>query len=82
MVFLEFMPLVFFSLLGFWQVQTGYRQLGAILLMLAAGTALITGLAWYDSFNDTFGLGISICIVLYSFVCLIIGLIFLVSRSK
>jgi len=53
-----------FSALAFWQKN-------AVLFLLTAGLALITGLSWYDSYGSSRGLTISLILIAYSIVCLI-----------
>lgn len=60
--FVVFVPLILFSVLAFWKSN-------AILFMLVAGTALITGLYWYDAFTDNLGLTIGLMLLLYALAC-------------
>lgn len=54
----------FFSILAFW------KDKNAVLFMLTGGSAMMLGLYWFDYYTTDVGLGISLMIILYSFVCM------------
>lgn len=54
---------IFFSWLAFWKYN-------ALLFMLAAGSSVMTGFYWYDTYTTNLGLAIGILLVAYSLVCL------------
>ena len=60
---LAFFVVVFFSLLAFWRYN-------ALLFMLTAGTSVMTGLYWRDTYTTNLGLSIGILLVTYAFICL------------
>lgn len=59
----EFIPVIFFSVMAF-------RILHPVLFMLAAGTALFSGFYWFDTYDTTYSLAVSLCMIIYSLVCL------------
>lgn len=54
---------VFFSAMAFW------RQNPALFLV-CAGCSIMCGLEWYNHYTTNYGLGISIMIILYAFICI------------
>jgi len=52
-----------FSVFAFW-------KLNAVLFMLAGGASIMLGLYWYDVYTTDVGLGISLMLIMYSFICL------------
>ena len=72
---LYFLPLVFFSVLGFWRTS-------AIGFLMAAGASIIVGLVWYDVDVTTRGLAIGLLFMGYSLACLGLAFGAMFSRGK
>ena len=53
----------FFSLLAFWKLHP-------LLFMLAGGSSLMLGLAWYDAYDTNLALGMSLMVILYAIACI------------
>ena len=60
---LTFLAVVFFSAMAFHKPQ-------AVLFMLAAGAAMMTGLYWYNIYVTHLGLTISLMFIGFSFFCI------------
>ena len=56
---------VFFSIMAI-----KVKELRPVLFMLTAGASIMLGLYWFDVYTTDVGLGISLMIILYSFMCL------------
>lgn len=56
------LPLILFSVLAFWKES-------AVMFILTAAIALMTGLKWFDIYVTDFGLSISLILIVYTFVC-------------
>lgn len=52
-----------FSGLAFWKEN-------ALVFMVLGGASLMTGLRWFDVYNNEMGLGISLMLIAYSLLCL------------
>jgi hypothetical protein len=59
-----------FSALAFWSKYVP-------VFMITSGLALMTGLKWYDVFNDDIGLSVSLGLIAYAFICLFFALRFM-----
>ena len=58
---------IFFSFLAFW-------RLSALLFMLTAGTSIMVGFYWANTYTTNTGLAIGLMLIAYSLVCLIFAL--------
>ena len=54
---------IFFSWLAFWRHN-------ALMFMLTAGTSIMTGLYWRDTYTNNIGLAVGLMLIAYSLVCL------------
>lgn len=60
--FANFMPVAFFSVLGFWKPN-------AVLFMLAGGASMMAGLYW-DIGETGLRVSIGVIFIMYAFLCL------------
>lgn len=61
---LAMIAIVGFSVLAYW------RPFAPLFIIMAA-ISMVTGLAWYDIYTNGMGLGISIALIVYSFLCFV-----------
>ncbi len=66
---------VFFSFLAFWKYD-------ALLFMLTAGTSVMTGFYWRDTYTNELGLSVGLMLIAYSLICLVLGIGCLFKRRR
>ncbi len=59
---ISLIPFTFFGILAYWKLNT-------VLFLITGGTAMMTGLYWYEIFTSDIGISVALLVIAFGLVC-------------